>query len=55
MFAFQSQQLAACRYGNKPNTATLFVVATNAPAVALYEGLGYRELYRYHYRMVPTA
>jgi len=33
----------------------LFVVATNAPAVALYEGLGYRELYRYHYRMVPTA
>ena len=31
--------------------AGLFVVATNAPAVALYEGLGYRELYRYHYRV----
>ena len=33
----------------------IFVVATNAPAVALYEGLGYRELYRYHYRMVPPV
>jgi N-acetylglutamate synthase len=35
-------------------SAALFVVETNAPAVALYEGLGYRELYRYHYRMVPA-
>jgi GNAT superfamily N-acetyltransferase len=35
-------------------SGALFVVATNAPAVALYEGLGYRELYRYHYRMVPA-
>jgi N-acetylglutamate synthase len=32
----------------------IFVVATNAPAGALYEGLGYRELYRYHYRMAPA-
>ena len=29
----------------------LFVVANNTPAVTLYEGLGYRELYRYHYRI----
>jgi GNAT superfamily N-acetyltransferase len=29
----------------------LFVVAGNAPAERLYEGLGYRELYRYHYRI----
>jgi len=29
----------------------IFVVATNTPAVTLYEGLGYRELYRYHYRI----
>jgi len=36
-------------------TGALFVVETNAPAVALYESLGYRELYRYHYRMVSTA
>jgi len=33
----------------------LFVVETNAPAVALYQGLGYRELYRYHYRMMSAA
>ena len=31
-------------------SGAIFVVATNAPAVALYERLGYRELYRYHYR-----
>ena len=35
-------------------SGAIFVVATNAPAAALYEGLGYRELYRYHYRMVPA-
>lgn len=29
----------------------IFVVAANTPAVTLYEGLGYRELYRYHYRI----
>lgn len=32
-------------------TGALFVVADNTPAVTLYEGLGYRELYRYHYRI----
>ena len=35
-------------------SGAIFVVAANAPAVALYEGLGYRELYRYHYRMAPA-
>ncbi len=34
-------------------SGAIFVVATNAPAVTLYEGLGYRELYRYHYRQAP--
>lgn len=32
----------------------LFLVGGNAAAGALYEGLGYRELYRYHYRIAPA-
>jgi ribosomal protein S18 acetylase RimI-like enzyme len=30
------------------------VVAANAPAIALYERLGYREVYRSHYRIPPA-
>jgi GNAT superfamily N-acetyltransferase len=33
----------------------LFVVAANAPAQGLYHGLGYTELYRYHYRRAPRS
>jgi N-acetylglutamate synthase len=33
--------------------ACLEVEAANAPARALYEGLGLAELYRYHYRRAP--
>ncbi|MBM3619735.1 MAG: GNAT family N-acetyltransferase [Alphaproteobacteria bacterium] len=34
--------------------AYLMVVAANAPAIALYERLGYREVYRSHYRIPPA-
>jgi GNAT superfamily N-acetyltransferase len=36
------------------STGQLAVVAGNAPAEKLYEGLGYREFYRYHYRVGPS-
>ncbi len=35
-------------------TAWLQVVADNEPARALYEGFGFNEVYRYHYRMAPA-
>ncbi|HEX7966873.1 MAG TPA: GNAT family N-acetyltransferase [Stellaceae bacterium] len=39
----------------RASDACVPVVATNAPAVALYERLGFRtEMYRYHYRRAAT-
>jgi GNAT superfamily N-acetyltransferase len=34
------------------SSSQLFVLAGNAPAERLYERLGWRELYRYHYRIL---
>lgn len=40
------------RWGKKQSATTgwLAVAAENAPAVRLYQSLGFREVYRYHYR-----
>jgi N-acetylglutamate synthase len=35
--------------------ACLEVEAANGPALALYDALGFKELYRYHYRRQPLA
>ena len=42
--------LAAWASDQGARGACLEVEAANAPARALYEGLGFKELYRYHYR-----
>ncbi len=37
------------------SSAAIQVVSANAPAIALYESLGFVEQYRYHYRRPPKA
>jgi GNAT superfamily N-acetyltransferase len=37
------------------HSCTLQVVATNAPALALYDRLGFTEHHRYHYRLAPLS
>ena len=36
-------------------TAYLQILASNAPAIALYSSFGFGEIYRYHYRIRPDA
>ena len=45
--------LAAWAGDNGAEGACLEVDASNAPALALYDTIGLRELYRYHYRREP--
>jgi N-acetylglutamate synthase len=45
--------LAAWAADRGARGACLEVEAANAPARALYESLGFKELYRYHYRRAP--
>ncbi len=49
--------LALCGWGAQHGAkrALLQVVASNAPAVALYADLGFEEAYRYWYRMHPDC
>jgi GNAT superfamily N-acetyltransferase len=47
--------LAAWAADNGAVGACLEVEAANAPARALYDALGFNELYRYHYRRQPPA
>jgi len=44
-------ELGAWARSQGAEAGQLFVVAGNAPAERLYQALGYRELYRYHYRV----
>jgi N-acetylglutamate synthase len=46
--------LAAWAAEEGASAACLEVEADNSPALALYERLGFRELYRYHYRRQPA-
>jgi N-acetylglutamate synthase len=47
--------LVAWGWSKGAAAAYLQVVATNAPAIALYEKFGFREAYRYHYRVRPAS
>ncbi len=47
------ETLAAWGAEHGAHAACLEVEAGNAPALALYDRLGFRELYRYHYRRQP--
>lgn len=48
---------ALMNWGSSQNaqTAWLSVIADNRPALPLYEQFGFRELYRYHYRVGPRV
>ena len=45
-------KLFAWSHGQGATTGWLAVIADNQPAVRLYQSLGFREVYRYHYRSV---
>jgi N-acetylglutamate synthase len=45
-------ELGAWALGAGADSSQLFVLAGNAPAERLYQDLGWRELYRYHYRVL---
>ena len=49
------QSLLAWGQSQGATQAYLQVVASNAPAIALYQRLGFGEAYRYHYRIAPET
>jgi len=47
------RHLQGWAHAHGARSAYLQVVASNAPAIALYRHLGFTETYRYHYRIAP--
>ncbi|MBA3324360.1 MAG: GNAT family N-acetyltransferase, partial [Rhodobacteraceae bacterium] len=55
MGALLTRAAAAWAQAHGATTLALAVTESNAPALALYSGLGFGEIGRYHYRLAPEV